>query len=195
MKTVKFAVFIVLITLLIAGCGKKAEPSNAAPQDSGSTNSTISPSPTAAPLPTNTPLATEQKKPEPLKDNEVLDILAKAAKLGAVPSSDKSNRINEVYDYYSGYFTKNYVDHIILQNMKQQGDKWTIAYPESELAEGSYYDINFNDKTIVDQAETKVTVTNFQGDGLYAAHKEIVTLIYTDAGWRIDQLTWENHKA
>jgi len=126
------------------------------------------------------------------KINEaLLDYIQEATNVAGVHPLAEANTLTELYDYYSAYFTKNYVDKIILQNLKQKGNKWVIAHPESEKAEASYYETSFDARTIVDEMSSKATVTSEIGDGLYAAHKEIISLIFTKGGWRIDNLRWE----
>ncbi|PWW29427.1 hypothetical protein DFO73_10458 [Cytobacillus oceanisediminis] len=50
----------------------------------------------------------------------------------------------------------------------------------------------FTDETEVKQLSAKeIKVINSLGDGLYAQHKELISLIYTDDGWKIHGLKWE----
>lgn len=145
------------------------------------------------------PSAKSSTKPSPttavehqvtLNRTQVLELLKEASLLKEPFSGKKSVSKKELYDYYDKYFTNQYVEKIILSNMKQEGDKWTIAHPESELKQGTYFETNFNDQTKVDQAKDTITVTNKVEDGLYSAHQEHIMLILINSQWKINDLAW-----
>ncbi len=106
---------------------------------------------------------------------------------------DKSYTLEEMYDYLAPFFTNNYVDHIIMQNMKKEGDRYVLAHVDSELAEASFFDPNLGEDITFEQNNDRVILSSvFKNDGLYAPHKEMIFLVYTEDGWKIDDVKWDN---
>lgn len=184
------------LILLIAGCGGN---------DNGDME-TPTAKPVETPAPTTTPITTTEvtSKPtaQPTQTPEPkIPVLTKLEAIAFLKQSnpwdmgfyvDKSYTLEQMYDYFAAYFTQSYVDRIIMMNMKKDGDHYILAYSDSELAEASFFDPNISDKATVEQNNDRVTVTHLiESDGLYAPHKEIISLIYTEAGWRIDDVKWE----
>ncbi|MEK8126641.1 hypothetical protein WMW72_01830 [Paenibacillus filicis] len=121
---------------------------------------------------------------------EVLALLEAASRLMEPYNSNRSYTQKELYDYFDSHFTKNYVDHIILSNLKQENGRWQVAFPESELGYGTYYDTSFDDRTRVEQTREGVTVIHRVENGLYPAHEEQIQIIFTSSGWKINGLWW-----
>ena len=69
-----------------------------------------------------------------------------------------------------------------------------IDHDGGEFLEGTF--INEIDqqrvKTEMSEDKKTISVTNSVGDGLYASHKEVITIVYFDNGWKIDDLQWIN---
>jgi hypothetical protein len=103
----------------------------------------------------------------------------------------------QVYEYFQSYYTKDYIDKIILGggNIKLVEGYWTLANIGSEYIEGTYFSGDFNDTTEVQYINDKtIKVLQAYGDGLYAPHNENITLVKTEKGWLIDQLEWVYNK-
>jgi predicted small lipoprotein YifL len=204
--------------IALSGCGEKSpasvQPSpqvqaSESPSPKPTTTATATATATASPTPTpsasSTPTSTASTKPSAvptaspsstpkaaatLDRKAAFELLEKASELKDV-YDEKSYTKSELYAYFAPYYTNNYVDKIILKNMKQVGDKWTLAHPNSELIEGSYYETNFTDKTKLEQTGDKIVITNSLEGGLSEAHEEKITLIQTNNGWRIDLVEWK----
>ncbi|KUP25374.1 hypothetical protein [Paenibacillus sp. DMB5] len=144
--------------------------------------------------PVNAP--TESKEIKPLNKAEAITLISEAIEM--------SNRLfakkpmlttEEIYEHYDPLFTRDYVDQIELNggNLKETDGTWAYAYEGGELLEGTFINSLIEDSVSIENEKDgkKITVTNEVGDGLYAPHKEIITLVYTDAGWKIDDLVWE----
>jgi hypothetical protein len=205
MKTI-YSLLIAVGLLALAGCGEKtpvspetSTPVQASPSPSSSPSLSTSPAASPSAKPANTAAASATPGTSPriipaLERKAAFDLLEKASELKDIYTADKSYSKSELYAYFAPYYTNQYVDQILLRNMKQTGDKWTVAYPNSELVEGSYYEAYFTEKTRFEQNGDKVIITNSLDAGLSEAHDETVTLLYTSNGWRIDQLVWKMKK-
>ena len=169
MKFKKLFAFTLISMLFIYGCSEKKVNNSPIPSSSTDTD----------------------KKVKSLNKAEVIELLIKAKQLDQTFNPGKPSSKNELYEYYAQYFTSNYVDKITLGNLKQENGKWIIAYPESELNNATYFNINFNERTEIEQSDGKVTLTNYVEDGLYPAHKEIIYLIYSNNTWKLDNLEWK----
>jgi hypothetical protein len=139
----------------------------------------------------------KQNKPEVITEltkDDALSILGKAEEL-EFKFYQKEYTTPGVYDYYTPYFTKNYVDNIVFKkgNVKLENDKWVLANKDSELVEGSFFSIPSSGASTLEKTANKkvVILRNNVGEGLYAPHLEIITFIHTDEGWKIDNLNWE----
>lgn len=101
----------------------------------------------------------------------------------------------QAYANYSSHFTKNYVDTIILGsgNFIEVDGKWQYAYEGGELIEGTFMNSLFTkpSELISTDNPRQYVLVNHIGDGLYAPHTEKITFIYTEDGWKIDNLIWE----
>lgn len=125
-----------------------------------------------------------------LTRTQVFELLKEASMHNNPFSSKTSVTKKELYDYYDKYFTQQYVDNVVLSNLKENNDKWILAHPESELKKGTFFTTSFNDQTIVQQTKETITVTNNVEDGLYPAHQEQITLIFVNNQWKINALVW-----
>jgi hypothetical protein len=132
-----------------------------------------------------------------LTKEDALSILGKAEEL-EFKFYQKEYTTQEVYDYYSPYFTQNYVDNIVFKkgNVKLENDKWVIANKDSELVEGSFFNIPPNEASVLEKTDNEKVylLRNNVGEGLYAPHTETITFLHTDKGWKIDNLSWEPTK-
>ncbi|RXT02279.1 hypothetical protein [Ammoniphilus sp. CFH 90114] len=101
----------------------------------------------------------------------------------------------ESYDHFKKYYTNHYIDKIVLGtgNLKEEGDKWSFAYEGGELVEGSFINTIYEESSELKTTEDLrvVKLINHIGDGLYAPHREIITFVHTDKGWKIDDLVWD----
>lgn len=90
-------------------------------------------------------------------------------------------------------FTEKYINNIILGggNLKEVNGEWSLAYEGSEFLEATFYFDTMTNPIFEKVNETTATVTDEKGDGLYAPHKEVLTLILEDGSWKIDDLVWE----
>jgi hypothetical protein len=170
------AVPLLLLAVVIGGCGQSTNSGEAQPSASAS------PSPSAeAPV-------------KPLAKDEILTLLSEAAKLDHQIYAQKSHTEDEVYAHYEPHFTRGYVERIVLGggNLKKEGEQWVIANEGGESIEGTFInEIDKDNVQIVTAEDGKtITVTNPVGDGLYAPHKEEITILYTDGAWKIDDLKW-----
>lgn len=99
------------------------------------------------------------------------------------------------YAHFNKYFTKNYVDKIILGsgNLVERDGKWQFAYEGGEFLDGTFINTLFEKPSeLLDTEDEKVKkLVNYIGDGLYQAHSEVITFIFTEEGWKIDDLVWE----
>ncbi|HEY0826662.1 MAG TPA: hypothetical protein VGE40_01080 [Bacilli bacterium] len=194
MKFTKVSLTLTCIMMLvIAGCGGNDRADN---KETPTTQplETLAPTttPDATAEPTAQPTPTPVPKPPVLTKSEAIAFVKQSNPWDMEFYIDKSYTLKEMYDYFAAYFTPNYVDNIIMMNMKKDGDRYVLAYPESELAEASFFDPNISDKATVEQNNDRVTITHLiENDGLYAPHKEIISLIHTESGWKIDDVKWE----
>ncbi len=178
---------------LIAGCSGN---NNAETKETPTTKPVETPAPTAVPEETTEPtvqpteIPDEQKAPV-LTLTGLSAFLKEANRLDSSFYIDKSYTLEEIYAHYAPYCTKNYVDNMVMKNMKKDGDRYILAYMESEIAEATYFDPNLSSDAKLEQNDDIAVVTNTIGDGLYAPHQEMTTLIYTDDGWKIDDVKWE----
>jgi hypothetical protein len=130
----------------------------------------------------------------PLDQEGILTLLSEAAKIDNEFYAQKSHTKDEVYAHYESHFTSNYINRIVFEggNVKNQGDQWVIAHEGGEILEGTF--INQIDqhtmKSELSEDRKTITVTNAVGDGLYAPHNEVITIVHTDGGWKIDNLEW-----
>jgi hypothetical protein len=189
MRNIRFVqITALLLVIILTGCGEKSA-SLPAPSSASAT-----PAHSQAPFTTPT-VSVDVEKPPALSREQTLDLLMKGSEVDRSFYGAKSYTKEEAYTYYEAYFTHNYVDTIVLKsdgNMKQEGDSYKLAHENSEFIEGTYYEGHFDEKTKVEQIDSKsIQVTNSLGDGLYAPHKEIITLIYDKNGWKINNLKWE----
>lgn len=172
MKILKWPGMLLLIAaLMFTGCSGKT--------DSG---------------PVNT--STDSKEIKPLSKEEATTLISQAIEMSNSLFAKKPMlTTEEIYEHYDPLFTRNYVDQIELKggNLKEKDGTWAYAYEGGELLEGTFINSLTEDSVNIENAKDgkKITVTNEVGDGLYAPHKEIITLVYTDAGWKIDDLVWE----
>lgn len=130
---------------------------------------------------------------EPLKKEEILTLLSEATKIDNQFFDQKFHTKEEIYAHYDSHFTRNYVDHIILEggNLKLQGEQWVIANEGGEFLEGTFINEINSDITIELSEDRKTTIIrNSVGDGLYAPHEEVITIIHTENGWKVDHLKW-----
>lgn len=88
------------------------------------------------------------------------------------------------------------MDQIILNggNYKQQEDQWVYMHEGGEFLEGTFFNSIDEAKVEIEISEDQksIKVINTVGDGLYAPHKEIITIIYMDDSWKLGDLQWES---
>lgn len=162
---------MLIVALMITGCSSKTDSE-----------------------PVNT--STDSKETKPLNKEEAITLISQAIEKSNKLFAKKQMLITEeVYAHYDPLFTRNYVDQIVLKggNLKEKDGMWSFAYVGGELLEGTFINSLTQDSVNIENAKDgkKITVTNAVGDGLYAPHKELITLVYTDAGWKIDDLVWK----
>lgn len=131
---------------------------------------------------------------EPLSLEDAIGIIEQAVEIDSSYYAERRTT-EESYEHFSEYFTNDYVDKVILGtgNLVEVDGKWHLAYEGGELVEGSYINTLLEKPSELlktDNQET-VKIVNYIGDGLYAPHKEIITFLYTDEGWKINDLVWE----
>ncbi|QPC45704.1 hypothetical protein [Mangrovibacillus cuniculi] len=99
----------------------------------------------------------------------------------------------ETITFLEEIFTENYINNIILGggNLKEVNGEWSLAYEGSEFLEATFYFDTMTNPIFEKVNETTATVSDEKGDGLYAPHKEVITLILEDGSWKIDDLVWE----
>ncbi|NGM83891.1 hypothetical protein G5B47_15845 [Paenibacillus sp. 7124] len=173
MRVIKFITFPLLaLALMIAGCSQ---------------------TPASQPAKEEPPAEVEV---EPLNKEKILTLLSEANEIDHQFTVGKSHTEEEIFSHYDSYFTRSYVERLILGggNLKKQGERWVIANEGGEFLEGTFMNEIDEAAVKIDTAEDgkTVTVTNKVGDGLYAPHDEIITLIYTDSGWKINDLKWDD---
>lgn len=184
MKGIKLMVIpLIAAVVLIGGCSESATTSpKAATTPASSVEASVKPTEKA------------EASIKPLDKEEVLALLAEAATLDNQFDVKKSKTEEDIYSHYDSHYTRNYVKKIVLEggNLKKQGEHWVIAHEGGEYLEGTF--MNEIDKatlTIEPGKDGKsFTVTNSVGDGLYAPHKEVITIVHTGGSWKIDSLKW-----
>ncbi|CAH1221821.1 hypothetical protein PAECIP111892_05053 [Paenibacillus auburnensis] len=147
--------------------------------------------------PVNT--STESKEIKPLNKEGAITLISQAIEMSNTLFAEKPMlTTEEIYKHYDPLFNRNYVDQIVLKggNLKENDGTWAYAHEGGELLEGTFINSLTEDSVSSENAKDgkTVTVTNVVGDGLYAPHHEIITLVYTNAGWKIDNLVWEKAK-
>lgn len=122
-------------------------------------------------------------------------VLANAAELDKVFYSKGPYTLDEIYAYYEPYFTRGYVDRVVLGktgNLSRDGDRYSLEEGRLELAEGTYFHPELAAGTRLESPDGKTRlIFNPQPDGLYAPHTEILTLRLVNGQWKIDELKWE----
>lgn len=178
---------LAVMTVVTAGCapsssgGQAAQPAMSAPQNPA--------------VHSPAPQSLDPDAPELPARAEILALLSEAGELDTRFYSVKTHTEDEVYAHYGSLYTRNYVKNIVLGggNLKEKDGHWEIAYEGGEFLEGTF--INEIDEADLGVSASEdgrsVTLTNKVGDGLYAPHREIITLVREADGWKIDNLQWE----
>jgi hypothetical protein len=123
---------------------------------------------------------------KPLVQSQLSALLNEGSDL--FPGAGTFDSKDDLYTVYTSHFTRNYVDRIILPNYKQDNQgKWVFA--GQELREGSKYHISFTEKTKVENNGDTIKITE-EKDPSINDYSQVVTLRYTENGWRIDDLKW-----
>jgi hypothetical protein len=78
-------------------------------------------------------------------------------------------------------------------NLKKTDGQWGYSHKGGEYLEGTFFNSLTEETAKIEVSENQqtITITNSVGDGLYAPHKEIITLISTETGWKVDNMKWE----
>lgn len=162
---------LVISTVIISGCTQQAAPPPATP-----------------------PVVSEPEVKTPSK-KEIFDLLTQAGELDRQFSAKTTHTTEEAYAHYDSHFTRGYVDQIVFQggNWKKEGNQWVLAVEGGEYIEGTYFHTDFHEdaEMVVSEDKKRITITHSIGDGLYAPHDEIITLLHTEKTWKVDNVTWE----
>lgn len=170
MKYFKFlALPLMTATLILSGCTNSVETQPSPPSE-----------------------AVEAIKP--LTKDQVVTLLNEAAKLENDFYAKEAQTTEELYTHFQSLYTHQYIDSIILGsgNLKKENEKWVLAHMGGEFIEGTFMNqLDLEGLKIETSSDGKtITITNPVGDGLYAPHQEVITLVYADNDWKIDQLEW-----
>jgi hypothetical protein len=201
MKMIKcLAIPLFAALIIVSGCGNPSADEAQVPEESEA-------SAPAASEPASEPTTDETQEPEPSDDSasgeskvpdtkEIIALVSQASELDNKLFEAKSPlTTEEVYAHYDSLFTRSYVDRIVLQegNLKQTDEKWGYAHEGGEYLEGTFFNQLTEETAKIEVSENQqtITITNSVGDGLYAPHKEIITLISTETGWKVDNMKWE----
>ncbi|MEW9669969.1 hypothetical protein [Ammoniphilus sp. 3BR4] len=171
MKKLRYCALPLLVALMVSGCAPATESGQ----------------PTAPP-------SHDAESFKTLEKEQILSLMSEATAKDQAFYSVESHTTDEIYSHFDTHFTRNYIDSIILGggNLKKENEKWVLAHIGGEFLEGTYWnEINPDLVKIETSSDGKtITVTNPVGDGLYALHQEIITIVYSDNTWKIDQLEW-----
>ena len=107
----------------------------------------------------------------------------------------------ELYAHYKPYFTKRYVDEMVLVggNLIEQDGKWGTAFAGSEPLQGTFIvppgsDTDSGFKISGNTDDELLTVVYQVKEGLYPGHREKLTFVWQDETWKIDLLEWQDSK-
>ncbi len=126
---------------------------------------------------------------------EVLVLLNDATELDKSIYDQDGLTTAQLYDFYKPYFTKSYVDEVIIPggNLMQNDGKWVVAFQDTEPLEGTVI------IPPLDEAEVRVTPRDVDGEvnvryevpeELYPAHTQKLTLVFKDGSWKVNSLEW-----
>ena len=171
MNSLKYCALPLLVALMISGCAPSTESGQ-------------------QPVPSS-----QEAEPfKTLEKEQVISLLEEAASIDQSFYSQQSHTTEEIYTHFGTHFTQNYIDAIILGggNLKKENEKWVLAHLGGEFLEGTYWNAMDPSKVNIETSSDgkTITVTNKVGDGLYAPHQEIITIVYSEDAWKIDQLKW-----